>query len=260
MDFIEKEALSVPEAVFSGALALGIDEKEAQVQVLSAPGSRRVKVRVGRPGVTMPPASVEAASASAPVAASAPAPRPSFATESAPRPAYQPSSSYAPSAPRASGDRMPPSEAQAEALRADFEKLLQLMGTPGKVELKQHAGNTVMNISGGSEGLLIGMRGATLDALQTIALQMLSTASGGRDLYVVVDVADYRFRAERKWMDMARELATKALAEGVEQSMGPLSPAERRVVHMEIKSIPGVESFSVGNGSSKKVIIQKKVE
>ena len=49
MDILEKEGPSVPEAVFSACRALGIDEKEAQVQVISAPGARRVKVRVGRP-------------------------------------------------------------------------------------------------------------------------------------------------------------------------------------------------------------------
>ena len=55
MDFVEKEALSVPEAVFAAARVLGIEEKDAQVQVLSAGGARRVKVRVGKPGVQMPP-------------------------------------------------------------------------------------------------------------------------------------------------------------------------------------------------------------
>ena len=54
MDYIEKEGLSVAEAVFSACRTLEIDEKVAQVQVLSAPGSRRVKVRVGKPGVVMP--------------------------------------------------------------------------------------------------------------------------------------------------------------------------------------------------------------
>jgi spoIIIJ-associated protein len=243
MDYIEKEALSIPEAVFSAAMALGIEEKDAQVQVLSAPGSRRVKVRVGRPGAVLPAVEVLAAAAPAePAAQHAAAPAPQ--------------ASYAPS--RGGSERLPPSQAQAEALRADVEELLRLMGTPSQVEIKSHAGNTVLNLTGEFEGLLIGKRGMTLDAFQSVVQQMLFKASANPDLYVVVDVADYRTRQERKLMDKARDLANQVLAEGGEQTMGSLSPAERRVVHLEIKGMEGVESFSVGSGSSKKVVIKKK--
>src|SRR3954469_24735069 len=55
VDFLEKEGPSQEEAVMAGAMALGISEKEAQVQLLSQGRSGRVRVRVGRPGVVMPP-------------------------------------------------------------------------------------------------------------------------------------------------------------------------------------------------------------
>jgi spoIIIJ-associated protein len=244
MDFIEKEGLSLPEAVFSACKTLGIEEKEAQVQVLSAPGSRRVKVRVGRLGAVLPAAeALQAPAASAPAAA--------VREESAPlaRPA-----DYSPKA----SNRKQPSSAQAETARADLEKLLELMGTPSKVEVKEHAGNSILNITGEKEGLLIGKRGATLDALQDVMEAMLETATGDKDVYAVVDVADYRVRQEQKIMDRAREIAERVIKEGGQQSLGPLSPAERRLVHLVIKPMDGLESFSVGNGSMKKVVIQKK--
>jgi spoIIIJ-associated protein len=160
-------------------------------------------------------------------------------------------------APKTSTRRQPTPE-QAEAVRADFEKMLELMGTPSKVEVKEHAGNSIFNITGEKEGLLIGKRGATLDSLQDTLQAMLLKASGDPDVYGVADVADYRIRQERKIMDKARELAEQVLKDGVQQSMGPLSPAERRVVHLELKPMEGIETFSVGSGSMKKVVIQKK--
>lgn len=247
MDFIEKEGLSIPEAVFSACRMLDIDEKDAQVQVLSAPGSRRVKVRVGRPGIQMPAAESPSNGGghASPAAAQA-------VTDSAPlsRPAdYQAKVSQ----------RKQPSAAQAEAARVDLEALLEKMGTPSKVEVKEHAGNTIFNIIGGErEGLLIGKRGATVDALQDALNAMLETATGDRDIFAVVDVADYRIRSERKIMDKAKELAEIVLKEGGQQTMGPLSAAERRLVHLELKPMEGVETFSVGQGSTKKVVIQKK--
>ena len=50
----------------------------------------------------------------------------------------------------------------------------------------------------------------------------------------------------------------QALAEGGEVSLGQLSPPERRIVHMTVKEMEGVESFSVGSGSVKKMIVKKK--
>ena len=245
MDFIEKEGLSVPEAVFSACMSLGIDEKDAQVQVLSAPGARRVKVRVSRPGVALP-----APEGVAPQAAAS-------STSVSPAHSEAPHSRPADYAPKVS-IRKQPSPEQAEAVRIDFEKLLEMMGTPSKVEVKEHAGNTIFNITGDKEGLLIGKRGATLDALQDSLNAMLETATKDRDVYAVVDVADYRIRGERKIMDKARELANLVMADGAQQTMGPLSAAERRLVHLELKPMEGVETFSVGSGSMKKVIIQKK--
>jgi spoIIIJ-associated protein len=274
MDFIEKEGLSVPEAVFSACMTLGIQEKDAQVQVLSAPGSRRVKVRVGKPGVALPAPDASsghpAPSATASPSHAAPASPASYA--SSPQPSAAPQAWSDAASPEAQSApvsrpadysakvsiRKQPSPEQAEAARKDFEVLLEKMGTPSTVELREHAGNVVFNIVSEKEGLLIGKRGSTLDALQDALNAMLEASTGDREIFAVVDVAEYRIRQERKIMDKAKELAALVLLDGVQQTMGPLSAAERRLVHMELKEMPGVETFSVGSGSMKKVVIQKK--
>lgn len=256
MDYVEKEALSVPEAVFAAARVLGIDEKDAQVRVISAPGARRVKVLVGKPGVALPESGSASAGPSNAGEASAEkresrAPREERGDRRGDRPSYS-------SAP-AAVERTAPSQSQAEAAKADLEKLLALMGTPGQVELKERAGNTVLNIlSPEHEALLIGRRGQTAEAMQHILLEMLNRREGATGLYLVVDVADYHGRAEERLIEKARALAAKVMEEGGEQSMGPLSSAERRVVHMELKPMEGLETFSVGNSSIKKLIIKRK--
>ena len=270
MDYVEKEALSVPEAVFAAARVLGIDEKDAQVRIISAPGARRVKVLVGKPGVTLPEGgsapTAGASSASSPSTGSGQAHESEAREPRAPREERgdrggrgdrgdRPSYSSAPAA----IERTAPSQAQAEAAKADLEKLLALMGTPGQVELKERAGNTVLNIlSPEHEALLIGRRGQTAEAMQHILLEMLNRREGATGLYLVVDVADYHGRAEERLIEKARTLAAKVMEEGGEQSMGPLSSAERRVVHLELKPMEGLETFSVGNSSIKKLIIKRK--
>lgn len=249
MDFIEKEGLSVPEAVFAAARALGIEEKDAQVQVLSRPGARRVKVRVGVPGAVLPPADEASSAPGGASMEAAPA-----ASERHDRP-YEKPADYASQAPV----RNAPDAAQARRAADDLERLLAAMGTPAKVECKERAGNMVLNVLPNEhENLLIGRRGQTAEALQTLINEFMARREGDAGLYVTVDVADYHGRQEQRLVDKALALAEQVLKDGVQASMGQLSPAERRVVHMTLKTMEGVESFSVGQGSTKKLVIQKK--
>lgn len=243
MDYIEKEALSVPEAVFAAARALGIDEKDAQVQVLSAPGARRVKVRVGRPGAVLPAAE---APSSSPAVEAAP-----VREERMERPAdYQ-------NAPVVV--RTLPNAEQAARAKADLEKLLAAMGTPGAVEAKERAGNLVLNVVAPEhESLLIGRRGQTAEALQHLILEFMHHREGDSTLYLVVDVADYFGRAEQRLIEKALQAAEQVKKDGGQVSLGQLSSAERRIVHVTLKPDTAVETFSVGSGSVKKLVVQKK--
>jgi spoIIIJ-associated protein len=261
MDFIEKEALSVPEAVFAAARVLGIEEKDAQVQVLSAAGARRVKVRVGRPGVEMPPVEAPQAERSetrperAERAERAERPEREERYDRAPREERRdrPSETQAPLV-----QRQAPNVEQASRAQADLERLLAAMGTPATVECKERAGNVVLNVVAPEhESLLIGRRGQTAEALQTLINEFMGRREGDPTLYLVVDVADYHGRAEERLIERAKELAGQVLRDGGQVSMGQLSPAERRVVHLTLKEMQGVESFSVGQGSTKKLVIQK---
>ncbi|HTA16537.1 MAG TPA: R3H domain-containing nucleic acid-binding protein [bacterium] len=252
MDFIEKEGLSVPEAVFAAARALGIDEKDAQVQVLSAPGARRVKVRVGLPGAQLP-AVGELPRSEATGGGHAPGQPVSERPERVEH--YAKPADYAAQAPV----RNIPDAGQARRAADDLERLLAAMGTPGAVECKERAGNMVLNVlSSEHENLLIGRRGQTAEALQTLINEFMGRREGDPGLYVVVDVADYHGRQEQRLVEKALALAEQVLADGVQASMGQLSSVERRVVHLTLKSVAGVESFSVGQGSVKKLVIQKK--
>jgi spoIIIJ-associated protein len=245
-DYVEKEALSVPEAVFAAARMLGIEEKDAQVQVLSAPGARRVKVRVGKPGITMPPADAPSA---APVEESRPA-----REERAPR---EERNDYRPSQPAI--ERNAPNAEQAGRAKADLERLLAAMGTPGTVEQKERAGNVVLNIVAPEhESLLIGRRGQTAEALQHLVLEFMHHREGDPSLYLTVDVADYHGRAEQRLIEKALAAAEQVKKDGGEVSLGQLSSAERRIVHVTLKPLEGVETFSVGSGSVKKLVVQAK--
>ncbi len=212
-DFVEKEGPSVEEAVFSAARVLGIDPKDAQVQVLSAPGALRVRVRVARPGVPLPPAGSPSAAA-----------RPETGMARPAGPAGPPRQERPSEAAAQPPTRTPPGPDQAARAAEDLRRLLEVMGAPGEVEALERSGNVVLNVrSPLHENLLIGRRGQTVDALQTLINEFMGRREGDASLFVVVDVADYRGRQERKLVEKALALAAQVAEDGVQASMGPLS-------------------------------------
>jgi spoIIIJ-associated protein len=211
---------------------------------------------VGRPGVILPPVEAGQVEASAPHEDRHEGRREDRGErhERSERP--ERAADYAP---QAAVQRTAPGGEQAGRAKQDLERLLAAMGTPATVELKERAGNVVLNIVAPEhESLLIGRRGQTAEALQTLINEFMGRREGDPTLYLVVDVADYHGRAEERLIEKAKALAAQVLQDGGEVSMGQLSAAERRVVHLTLKAMEGVESFSVGQGSTKKLVIKKK--
>jgi spoIIIJ-associated protein len=55
--------------------------------------------------------------------------------------------------------------------------------------------------------------------------------------------------------DAAREMATKVLEEGTPMTMGPMDARSRRIVHVALKDVAGVETKSEGEGAFRRVRI-----
>lgn len=109
-------------------------------------------------------------------------------------------------------------------------------------------------VQGQEVGVLIGRRGTTLEALQYLTVRIVSHQHG-RPVRIVVDAGDYRRRRREALEDTARRMAVKAKSSGRPVAIGPLSAQERRVVHLALKSEPGLVTISRGRGELKKVVI-----
>jgi spoIIIJ-associated protein len=241
-DYVEKDGPSVEEAVISACLALGIPEEEAQIQVLAVAKSGRARVRVGKAGIVMPP----------PDAAVEEAPPLDLENPVYVKPPARP--------PRRERQTRYATDEELEELKAKVEKLLELMKTPSKVDLVEREGNRYLNITGEYEGLLIGKKGATLQALHVLVSSFLHRLAKSEDVYCNVDVAGYRAKQEDKLKQDAVALADQAIAEDRQTSSTLLNAMDRRIMHLVIKERTDVETFSVGDGEFKRVVIQKKSE
>lgn len=139
-------------------------------------------------------------------------------------------------------------------------KLLHLMRLQAQVSA--HYANDVyedrktvhVDIRGNDLGVLIGRRSETLNALQLIASLIVSKAAD-QWVQLIVDVEGYRTRREHQLRQMARRIAEQAIKTGKRQVLEPMTPNERRIIHLELREHPDVETESIGEEPNRKVTI-----
>jgi spoIIIJ-associated protein len=146
--------------------------------------------------------------------------------------------------------------------REILSDLLKLMGIRASVESmlgyeladEGEPPPTVLNITGEDLGILIGRRGETLRALQYLVRLMVSHRLK-HWTNLVVDVENYVVRRRRTLESLALRVAEQVARTGRTQSLEPMPPYERRIVHMALRKDPKVATQSVGEGERRRVTI-----
>jgi spoIIIJ-associated protein len=111
-----------------------------------------------------------------------------------------------------------------------------------------------VNIMGDDLSYLIGRQAETLNALQYIS-SLIINKEIGRSVPLIVDVEGYRIRRENQLRQLARRMADQAVSTGRRQVLEPMPANERRIVHIELRENPSVETESIGEDPRRKVTI-----
>ncbi len=144
----------------------------------------------------------------------------------------------------------------AENATLDYvQDILAGIGIHGRIESYLEDDNNLhIDIIGSDCGVAIGRHGETLDAIQYLA-NIVANRWIDEYLRVVVDVAGYRRRREQRLQQTAKRTATRVLETGRESKLKPMSPAERRVVHMTLREMDGITTYSEGAEPRRYVVI-----
>ena len=144
---------------------------------------------------------------------------------------------------------------QEAEIAADFvEGLLDLLTLPGDIEIVVREEQAIINVSEVGSGLLIGRRGATLDALQEL-VRCATQRRTERRSHVRVDVEGYRERQLEKLRDKCREAIAEVRESGEAVRLEPMDPYERKMMHDVVAKASGVTSTSEGNEPRRRVVI-----
>jgi spoIIIJ-associated protein len=161
--------------------------------------------------------------------------------------------------PRAAAEIAPEARPAADAALAVLEDLLDRMDLQSDVRVdsavvEEGLPTVELSIHGEYGGILIGRRGETLGALQFLA-GLLTSKRAERRVRVVLDAEGYRERRSRLLRDIAMRAAERAQRYRQPIFLDPMSPAERRIVHMTLADHQGVSTHSVGEGDSRRVVV-----
>ena len=138
--------------------------------------------------------------------------------------------------------------------------ILKYMGISAEINAKEESGNKIyISISTEDSGALIGKKGATLEALQfLISLIVSKNFKDGNERHVILDVDGYRERREETLKHMARQAAQQAKKTRRAVVLEPMSPYERRIIHVELQKDQDVETKSDGEPPYRRVKVFSK--
>jgi spoIIIJ-associated protein len=115
----------------------------------------------------------------------------------------------------------------------------------------------MVDIEGNDLSFLIGRKAETINALQYITSLIVSREIG-RWIPLQIDVQHYRRRREEEVRKLARRIAEQVVSTGRKQVLEPMPPNERRIVHLELRDNPDVETESTGEEPRRKVTVRLK--
>lgn len=140
-------------------------------------------------------------------------------------------------------------------LAADFvEGLLDILELPGDIEIEVDESQAFVNVVEVGSGLLIGRRGATLDALQEL-VRAATQRQVERRSHVRIDIEGYRQRQLEKLKDRCRDGIAQVRETGEAFRLEPMDAYERKVMHDLIARTGGVTSSSEGVEPRRRVVI-----
>ena len=127
----------------------------------------------------------------------------------------------------------------------------------GEVTIDEYEGDEgelILDITGEDLAVLIGRHGKTLEALQFL-ISAITVRKIGFRFPVIIDVESYKNRQRQKLESLARSSANKAASQGRSVKLRPMSPYERRIIHVALREDNRVQTASEGEGANRHVVV-----
>ena len=283
MNAVEAEGRTVEEAVAVALRQLGVEREQAEIEVMSQStkgflgiGGRRARVRASlRSPAEIAPKSAPASGGrrqkpreepradrrQEPRKEAREEPRADRRQDSRQDDPYVPSGrtvTAPPQAVREANHDLAPTAAPSPELVERASQLLQeilaQMGMQTDVSSTVHDSEVVLSFEDVTDGLLIGRKGQTLDALEYLVNRIIAR-NDDNETHLLLDAAGYRDRRRQNLESLAMRLGERAKRRRRPVTLSPLNPRDRRIIHLVLEDDPLVTTKSLGRGYLRRLSI-----
>ncbi|QQG43744.1 MAG: KH domain-containing protein [Candidatus Daviesbacteria bacterium] len=138
-----------------------------------------------------------------------------------------------------------------------LDNILGLLLLEGSYDIEENDEQLRVEIATPDAGRLIGFKGESLEGLQLlISLMMLKKNPDAKIKRVILDVAGWRKQKEENLAQQAQRWADQVISNGEAMELEPMSPWQRRIVHLALQDLKGIETESVGEGKERHLVIK----
>jgi spoIIIJ-associated protein len=149
-------------------------------------------------------------------------------------------------------------ESPLERGRAVLQRIVNAITTDAEIRVEEDSERVLLKVAGGNAAMLIGKKGHTLEAIQSIVDKIVNKQNSHHPngkIRIQVDVEGYLENRKTNLEKLAIRLADKAKRIRKPISMGQMNAYDRRIVHLALKDDPEVRTKSRGEGYLRKLVI-----
>ena len=111
-----------------------------------------------------------------------------------------------------------------------------------------------VEISNENLGFLIGYRGETLYAFQTI-LSAIAGKEIDKKVRIILDIEGYKAKREKTLEELAEKVAKTVIKTGKSVKLEPMQAYERKIIHSTLQQNDKVQTESIGEEPNRRIII-----
>jgi spoIIIJ-associated protein len=140
--------------------------------------------------------------------------------------------------------------------RTVLRRIVDSITSDATITADEDSERILLNVVGGNAAMLIGKKGQTLEAIQSLVEKVVNKHNHhSHKIRVQVDVEGYLETRKANLENLATRLADKAQQIGKPISLGEMSAHDRRIVHLALKDHSEVRTQSRGEGFMRKLVI-----
>ena len=138
-----------------------------------------------------------------------------------------------------------------------FEAIINKLGNNINYSIEKKSNGLEISLSGDDAGFLIGYRGETMYAFQSI-ISTIANKGIDEKIRVWLDIEGYKEKRERTLQDLANRIARTVERTRKSVTLEPMQAYERKIIHSVLQDSKTVKTESIGEEPRRRVVISLK--